>query len=85
MIRQRHGLVGRLIDVGQDDLVDDCLLYTSCPIDVLLIDEPTADMSPENSMATSAMLASLGKQIITISHSPYDSSVCSNQIVLGGE
>lgn len=56
-----------------------------CPIDVLLIDEPTADMSPENSMATSAMLASLGKQIITISHSPYDSSVCSNQIVLGGE
>lgn len=56
-----------------------------CPLDTLLIDEPTADMSPENSMATSAMLASLGKQIITISHSPYDSSVCSNQIVLGGE
>ncbi len=55
-----------------------------CPLDTLLVDEPTADMDPEHSMATTAMLASRGRQVIAISHREMDSSLCSNMITLAG-
>lgn len=56
---------------------------TACPMDVILVDEPTADMDPEHSMATAAMLAANGRQVICVSHSQMDSSVCNNVITIG--
>ncbi|WP_422451966.1 AAA family ATPase [Endozoicomonas sp. ALC066] len=56
---------------------------TACPVDVVLVDEPTADMDPEHSMATAAMLAANGRQVICVSHSQMDSSVCNNVITVG--
>jgi len=56
---------------------------TSSPFRVVLADEPTADMDPEHSMATAAMLAGGSNQVIVVSHSEMDSSVCSNVIHLG--
>jgi DNA repair exonuclease SbcCD ATPase subunit len=53
-----------------------------CPLDILLVDEPCASMDPDHSLATTALFASLGKQVVAISHSPMDSSVCSNSIRL---
>ena len=55
---------------------------TNTPLNVILVDEPTADMDPEHSMATAAMLASCAEQVIAVSHSQMDSSVCSNVISL---
>lgn len=52
------------------------------PLNVILVDEPTADMDPEHSMATAAMLSSCAEQVIAVSHSQMDSSVCSNVISL---
>ena len=54
----------------------------ACPLDVIMIDEPAADMDPEHSMAMAVMLASRGKQVIMISHSQMDNSVCENVIAL---
>lgn len=53
-----------------------------CPLDILMIDEPAADMDSEHSMSTSMMLSSKGKQVIMISHSQMDNSVCENVITL---
>ncbi len=55
---------------------------TSSPFRVVLADEPTADMDPEHSMATAAMLAAGSSQVIVVSHSQMDSSVCENVISL---
>lgn len=51
-------------------------------LDVLLVDEPTADMDAEHSMSTMALLASGRKQVIAISHQNMDSSLCTNVINL---
>jgi len=53
-----------------------------CPLDILLVDEPTADMDAEHSMATTAVLASGSTQVIGISHRDMDQSLCNNSIVL---
>ncbi|RLC97979.1 MAG: hypothetical protein DRI46_12105, partial [Chloroflexi bacterium] len=54
-----------------------------CPLDILLVDEPTADMDDEHSMAVAGMLSMQGKQVIAISHREMDSSMCNNVINLG--
>lgn len=51
-----------------------------CPLDILLVDEPTADMDAEHSMAVAAMLSTKGNQVIAISHREMDASLCNNVI-----
>lgn len=53
-----------------------------CPLDIIIVDEPTADMDPERSLATTMMLSTAGSQVIMISHSQMDNSVCENTIAL---
>lgn len=52
------------------------------PLDVLLVDEPNADMDPEHSMAVNLLLSATVGQVICVSHSHMDSSVCENVIEL---
>lgn len=54
-----------------------------CPLDILLVDEPTADMDSDHSMAVVGMLATKGHQVIAISHREMDASLCKNVILLG--
>ena len=49
---------------------------------VIMLDEPTADMTPEVSLAACSMLKSLGNQVIMISHRELDSSVADQCIQL---
>lgn len=51
-----------------------------CPLDILLVDEPTADMDADHSMAVAGILSTKGNQIIAISHREMDSSLCQNVI-----
>jgi len=53
-----------------------------CPLDVILMDEPTADMDPEHALAFSTLLAASGKQVIMVSHRELDSSVFNHSITL---
>lgn len=53
-----------------------------CNLQVLLLDEPTADMDPNCSMATMAAMKALGQQVIFVSHQPDDNSLCDNAITL---
>ena len=52
------------------------------PFDVLLVDEPTADMDAEHSLASMSVMASVSQQVIAISHQQMDRSICSNTICL---
>lgn len=52
-------------------------------LDVLLVDEPTADMDDERSMVFSMLLPTRAAQVICISHARMDSSTCQNIIDLG--
>lgn len=52
-------------------------------LDVLLVDEPTADMDDEKSLAFSMLLPTRAAQVICISHARMDSSTCQNIIDLG--
>jgi len=51
--------------------------------DVLLVDEPSADMDDEHSMTLSMLLPSRAAQVICVSHARMDSSTCANVIDLG--
>lgn len=51
-----------------------------CPLDILLVDEPTADMDADHSMAVAGVLSTKGSQIIAISHREMDASLCQNVI-----
>lgn len=53
-----------------------------CHLNVLLLDEPTADMDGDRSLATIAALGSLGQQIVFVSHHQTDNAVCQNAITL---
>jgi len=53
-----------------------------CPLDILLVDEPTADMDPEHSISATSLLAASGAQVIAVSHSSMDSTLCNNVIHL---
>ena len=46
----------------------------------LMLDEPTADMTPDVSLSAMTLLKSLGNQIITVSHRELDGSVADNLI-----
>ena len=54
-----------------------------CPLDILLVDEPTADMDENHALSLSALLSTKGSQVIAISHREMDSSICNNAIHLG--
>jgi len=56
---------------------------SQCPLDVLLVDEPTADMDADHSMAVVGMLSTKGHQVIAISHREMDASLCKNVVLLG--
>lgn len=53
-----------------------------CHLNVLLLDEPTADMDPNCSMATMAAMKALGQQVVFVSHQPDDNALCDNAITL---
>lgn len=53
------------------------------PLDILLMDEPTADMDPEHALAFSTLLAASGKQVVIVTHRELDGSVFDNSITLG--
>ena len=71
----QRSIMGLAVQIALSEAAD-------CPLDIIMIDEPAADMDPEHSMATAMMLASKGKQVIMISHSQMDNSVCENIISL---
>lgn len=56
---------------------------SQCPLDVLLVDEPTADMDADHSMAVVGMLSTKGRQVIAISHREMDASLCKKVVLLG--
>lgn len=53
-----------------------------CPLDILLMDEPTADMDAEHALAFSTLLAGSGKQTVIVTHREMDSAVFDNTITL---
>lgn len=53
-----------------------------CHLNVLLLDEPTADMDPDCSMATMTALGMLGSQVVFVSHHQTDNAICNNAITL---
>lgn len=53
-----------------------------CHLNVLLLDEPTADMDPDRSMASLVALGMLGQQVVFVSHHQTDNAICSNAITL---
>lgn len=54
-----------------------------CPLPVLLLDEPTADLDPAHSLAMTSLLAAESQQVIMISHRDMDSAVAGNVINSG--
>ena len=52
------------------------------PLNILLMDEPTADMDPEHALAFSTMLASSGKQVVLVTHRELDGAVFDHLIAL---
>lgn len=54
-----------------------------CHLNVLMLDEPTADMDPDRSLASMAALSTLGSQVIFVSHQQGDNAICDNAISLG--
>lgn len=52
------------------------------PLNVVLMDEPTADMDPERALAFSTLLASSGKQVVMVTHREMDSTVFDNTVEL---
>jgi DNA repair exonuclease SbcCD ATPase subunit len=53
------------------------------PFDGVLLDEPTADMDEERSMALAMMLATANGQVLMVSHREFDGSVATHAINLG--
>lgn len=51
-----------------------------CPLDTLLLDEPTADADAQHSLAMATMLAGDGRQLILVSHRELDTAVAQNVI-----
>lgn len=53
-----------------------------CNLNVLMLDEPTADMDGDCSMATMVALKQLGQQVVFVSHHHTDNAVCDRAINL---
>lgn len=54
-----------------------------CQLNVLMLDEPTADMDPSCSIASVATMGQMGQQVVFISHHQDDNVLCNNSVVLG--
>lgn len=52
------------------------------PLNLVLMDEPTADMDPERALAFSTLLAGSGKQVVMVTHRELDSTVFDNTVEL---
>jgi DNA repair exonuclease SbcCD ATPase subunit len=50
------------------------------PLNLVLLDEPTADMDPERALAFSTLLAGSGKQVVMVTHREMDSTVFDNTL-----
>jgi len=50
------------------------------PLNLVLLDEPTADMDPERALAFSTLLASSGKQVVMVTHRDMDATVFDNTL-----
>ncbi len=55
------------------------------PLDIILLDEPSADCDAEHSAAAMALLAASGRQVIAVTHREFDAALFSNTIQLGGD
>lgn len=53
-----------------------------CNLHTILLDEPTADMDPECSLATMVAMKTLGVQVVFVSHNQTDNSLCDHAITL---
>lgn len=53
-----------------------------CHLNTVLLDEPTADMDPDCSLATMVAMKALGVQVIFVSHHQTDNTLCDNAITL---
>jgi DNA repair exonuclease SbcCD ATPase subunit len=53
-----------------------------CHLNTVLLDEPTADMDPDCSLATMVAMKALGVQVIFVSHHQTDNALCDNAITL---
>lgn len=53
-----------------------------CHLNTVLLDEPTADMDPDCSLATMVAMKALGAQVIFVSHHQTDNTLCDNAITL---
>ena len=54
-----------------------------CQLGTLMLDEPTADMSPEVSMALATLLSQNGSQVVMITHRDFDGLAADNSIAIG--
>jgi DNA repair exonuclease SbcCD ATPase subunit len=50
------------------------------PLNLVLLDEPTADMDPERALAFSTLLVGSGKQVVMVSHREMDATVFDNTL-----
>lgn len=50
------------------------------PLNLVLMDEPTADMDPERALAFSTLLAGSGKQVVMVTHREMDGAVFDNTL-----
>jgi DNA repair exonuclease SbcCD ATPase subunit len=50
------------------------------PLNLVLLDEPTADMDPERALAFSTLLAGSGKQVVMVTHREMDATVFDNTL-----
>lgn len=50
------------------------------PLNLVLMDEPTADMDPERALAFSTLLAGSGKQVVMVTHREMDATVFDNTL-----
>lgn len=53
-----------------------------CHLHTVLLDEPTADMDPDCSLATMVAMKALGVQVVFVSHNQTDNSLCDQAITL---
>jgi ATPase subunit of ABC transporter with duplicated ATPase domains len=53
------------------------------PLSSLLLDEPTADLDPERSLAMASLLSAESGQVLMVSHRSFDSAVAAEVFDMG--
>jgi len=79
VLKDASGAQEAILGLGIQSALADA---AACPLDTLLVDEPTADMDAQHSLTAFAMLTAKGRQVIAVSHREMDASLCSNAITL---